>query len=169
MVFTVPNTYEPRATRYWEENGVKYRSMGNTYWFTNLDHKNRHERLILYKKYSPQEYPKYDNYNAINVDKVADIPCDYDGIMGVPITFLHKYNPDQFEIVGCTESEGRGLSNGVFDGQSIVTQPLVGGQNSTSESLSNLRVPGYGYYHRARIQGKEMYFRILIHNIRINE
>lgn len=128
MVFTVPNTYEPRATRYWEENGVKYRSMGNTYWFTNLDHKNRHERLILYKKYSPQEYPKYDNYNAINVDKVADIPCDYDGIMGVPITFLHKYNPDQFEIVGCTESEGRGLSNGVFNTQSVVTQPLVGGK-----------------------------------------
>ena len=103
---------------------VKFR---NCCWFTNLDITKRHVDLILYKKYNPEEYPKYDNYNAINVDKVADIPCDYDGVMGVPITFLDKYNPEQFEIVGCTESEGRGLSNGVFNGQSIVTQPLVGG------------------------------------------
>lgn len=68
-------------------------------WFTNLDHSKRHEELILYKKYSPEEYPKYDNYDAINVDKVAEIPYDYDGVMGVPITFLDKYNPKQFEIV----------------------------------------------------------------------
>ena len=68
-------------------------------WYTNLDIKKRHEELILYKKYNPEEYPKYDNYNAINVDKVADIPCDYNGVMGVPITFLDKYNPEQFEIV----------------------------------------------------------------------
>ena len=96
-------------------------------WFTNLDIDKRHEDLILYKTYNPEEYPKYDNYDAINVDKTSDIPCDYDGVMGVPITFLDKYSPDQFEIVGCTESEGRGLSNGVFNKQSAVTQPLVGG------------------------------------------
>lgn len=70
-----------------------------TIWFTNLDHKKRHEELILYKKYTPKEYPKYDNYDAINVDKVKDIPCDYDGMMGVPITFLDKYNKDRWEIV----------------------------------------------------------------------
>ena len=69
-------------------------------WFTNLDHRKRHEDLVLYKRYSPDEYPKYDNYDAINVDKVIDIPYDYDGVMGVPITFLDKYNPEQFEIVG---------------------------------------------------------------------
>lgn len=69
-------------------------------WFTNLDTQKRHEDLILYKKYTPEEYPKYDNYNAINVDKTSDIPCDYDGVMGVPITFLDKYCPEQFEIVG---------------------------------------------------------------------
>ncbi|MDX8415613.1 adenine-specific methyltransferase EcoRI family protein [Intestinicryptomonas porci] len=69
-------------------------------WFTNLDHRKRNENLILYKKYTPQEFPKYDNYEAINVDKVVDIPCDYDGVMGVPITFLDKYNPAQFEILG---------------------------------------------------------------------
>ena len=74
--------------------------MGNICWFTNLDHQKRHEELILYKKYTPEEYPKYDNYDAINVDKTADIPCDYDGVMGVPITFLDKYNPEQFEILG---------------------------------------------------------------------
>lgn len=68
-------------------------------WFTNLDIDKRHEELILYKHYTPEEYPKYDNYDAINVDKTSDIPCDYNGVMGVPITFLDKYNPEQFEIV----------------------------------------------------------------------
>lgn len=75
------------------------KKFGNKLWFTNLDHKKRHEKLILWKKYSPEEYPKYDNYDAINVDKVSDIPVDYDGILGVPITFLDKYNPEQFEIL----------------------------------------------------------------------
>lgn len=68
-------------------------------WFTNLEHKKRHEELILWKTYTPEEYPHYDNYNGVNVDKVANIPIDYDGAMGVPITFLDKYNPEQFEIV----------------------------------------------------------------------
>lgn len=68
-------------------------------WFTNLEIPKRHEDLILYKKYSSEEYPKFDNYDAINVDKTADIPEDYDGVMGVPITFLDKYNPEQFEII----------------------------------------------------------------------
>ena len=101
MEFKVPDYYEPRQTRYWEdENGQKWRSLGNICWFTNLDISRRHENLILYKNYSPEEYPKYDNYNAINVNKVAEIPLDYAGIMGVPITFLDKYNPEQFEIIG---------------------------------------------------------------------
>lgn len=69
-------------------------------WFTNLDHDKRHENLILYKKYTPKEYPKYDNYDAINVDKTKDIPMDYKGVIGVPITFLDKFNPNQFEITG---------------------------------------------------------------------
>ncbi len=69
-------------------------------WFTNIDHRKRHQDLILYKKYTPEEYPKYDNYDAIEVSKTKDIPCDYDGAMGVPITFLDKFNPKQFEILG---------------------------------------------------------------------
>ena len=76
---------------------VKFR---NCVWLTNLDHTKRHEDIPLFKKYTPQEYPTYINYNAIEVPKTADIPCDYDGLMGVPITFMDKYNPDQFEIVG---------------------------------------------------------------------
>lgn len=80
-----------------EETGlVKFR---NCAWYTNLDLPKRHEEIILYKKYTPEEYPKYDNYDAINVDKTADIPVDYEGIMGVPISFMDKYNPDQFEII----------------------------------------------------------------------
>ena len=101
MSFRVPDYYKPRATRYWEdENGKKWRSLGNICWFTNLDIKKRHDDLILTKKYNPENYLKYDDYNAINVNKVADIPNDYDEIMGVPITFLCSYNPEQFEIIG---------------------------------------------------------------------
>ena len=77
--------------------------MGNITWFTNLDVKKRHERLILYKKYTPEEYPKYDNYDAINVNRVTEIPSGYDGAMGVPITFLDKYNPEQFEILDAND------------------------------------------------------------------
>lgn len=105
MAFRVPDHYTPRKTRYWEDElGQKWRSMGNIGWYTNLDVSRRHEKLILYKKYTPEEYPKYNNYNIINVDKVADIPVDYEGIMGVPITFMHKHNPDQFEILGIANS-----------------------------------------------------------------
>ena len=81
---------------------VKFRNVG---WFTNLDHAKRHEELILYKRYSPEEYPTYDNYDAINVDKTAEIPMDWDGAMGVPITFLNKHNPEQFEVLGVTDRD----------------------------------------------------------------
>ena len=101
------------------------KKFGNIQWFTNLDISKRHEKLILYKKYTPADYPKYDNYDAINIDKVTDIPCDYDGIMGVPITFLDKYNPEQFEIIGATESEGKGFSQGLWISDSKIAQPMV--------------------------------------------
>lgn len=89
------------------EDGVRYQTIGNSAWFTNLDIAIRHEKLILWKKYTPDEYPKYDNYDAINVGKVSDIPVDYDGVMGVPITFLGKYNPDQFELIQLCASHGK--------------------------------------------------------------
>lgn len=99
--FQVPMDYDIKTeSRKKIENGIKYFSMGSIMWFTNLDTTKRHEEIVLYKKYSSDDYPKYDSYDAINVDKVADIPADYDGVTGVPITFLDKYNPDQFEIIG---------------------------------------------------------------------
>lgn len=104
MAFKVPLDSEPRETRFWiDETGQKWRSLGNICWYTNLDISKRHENLILYKTYNEEEYPKYDNYNAINVGKVDTIPFDYEGAMGVPITFLDKYNPDQFEILNCND------------------------------------------------------------------
>ena len=135
MSFQVPSYFTPRATRYWvDETGQKWRSMGNVCWFTNLDIQKRHDPLILYKKYTPEEYPKYDNYNAINVNKVADIPTDYDGVIGVPITFMDKYNPDQFELLGIM---------------------------NTGEVNEGIRYPNTPH-GRPIIKGKELYLRILI-------
>ena len=105
----------PEYSREWvdgvynpETGLVKFRNVG---WFTNLDYKKRHENITLYKHYTPEEYPRYVNYNAIEVSKTAEIPCDYDGEMGVPITFLDKYNPEQFEIIGSSWTLGNPMSN----------------------------------------------------------
>ena len=101
MAFRVPADTQPRNTRFWvDESGQKWRSLGNAMWLTNLDIPRRHQRLVLTQYYDPKEYPKYDNFDGINVRKVADIPMDYDGIMGVPITYLKYHNGSQFEIVG---------------------------------------------------------------------
>lgn len=93
----------------WEGNTERIINVPSI-WFTNLDHKKRHEELILYKNYTPEEYPKYANYNVIEVSKTAEIPMNYNGVMGVPITFMDKYNPKQFEIIGMAEDNGKGLS-----------------------------------------------------------
>ncbi len=108
----------------------------NACWFTNLSHKKRNEELILYREYSkaPADYPKYDNYDAIEVGKVKDIPCDYDGYMGVPITFLDKYNPKQFKIVGIMNTGE--VNNGIRYENTPHGRPLI--------------------------QGREVYFRIII-------
>lgn len=82
------------------EKGETLLNIAGVCWFTNLDIKKRHEPLLLIKKYDPEIYPHYDNYDAIEVSSVSDIPYDYPGEMGVPITFMDKYNPDQFEIIG---------------------------------------------------------------------
>ena len=104
VAFRVPDYYEMRAVRSWrDEQGNNWRSLGNACWFTNLDIAKRHEELILYKMYDQAQYPTYDNYDAIEVSRYANIPSDYEGAMGVPLTFLGKYNPDQFEILGITD------------------------------------------------------------------
>lgn len=98
--FNVPDDYPLNAAGCGiDQDGKRFIKVKGVRWFTNLDHKKRHEKLDLVCKYSPEEYPHYDNYDAIEVSKTANIPCDYEGIMGVPITFLDKYNPEQFEIV----------------------------------------------------------------------
>ena len=111
------------------DNTIK--KFGNIGWFTNLEHHKRHEKLILYNNYTPEKYPKYDNYDAINVDKVCEIPMDYGGVMGVPITFLDKYNPEQFEIVGhehdLNGDGGEGILHGQFEvnGKGVYKRILI--------------------------------------------
>ncbi len=98
--FNVPDDYPLNAAGCGvDTNGRKFIRVKGVRWYTNLDHNKRHEEMDLVRLYSPEDYPKYDNYDAINVDKTQDIPCDYPGAMGVPITFLDKYNPEQFEII----------------------------------------------------------------------
>lgn len=119
MKFKVPDYYEPRNTRYWEdENGQKWRSFGTICWFTNLDILKRHEELILSSKYTSKKYPKYYNYNAINVDKIKDIPVNYKDEMGVPITFMDKYNPNQFEIIGLF-ADKREINDALIQGKPV--------------------------------------------------
>jgi hypothetical protein len=112
--FIVPKHYPLHGTEARiDENGNRIISTNTTCWFTNIDTKKRHEDLILYKMYNSLEFPKYDNYDAIEVSRTADIPVDYKGVMGVPVTFLDKYNPEQFEIIG----SNRGIDqdpNGVY-------------------------------------------------------
>jgi len=111
LLFDVPEDVAQRLVSSRKEgsgykiiNGV-VKGRAQAIWFTNLDISKRHEELILYKTYSPEEYPVYDNYDAIEVGKTKDIPADYDGAMGVPITFLDKYNPSQFQILGITDRD----------------------------------------------------------------
>lgn len=130
MKFQVPDEYEAKSV-YVDDNGRKFQKLGNLTWYTNLEFPKRFEEQILYRTYDENEddYPKYDNYNAINVDKVKDIPMDYKGVMGVPITFMNNHNPKQFEVLGATESEGKGFSNGLFlCDEDHPTQPVVKGK-----------------------------------------
>ena len=147
--FRVPDNYplEASGCRI-DENGIKYIRVKGVRWYTNIDYSQRHENLILYKKYNKEEYPKYDNYDAINVDKTTDIPCDYYETMGVPITFFDKYSPDQFEII-C----------------------LAAGNTRASETETILKSVGYKQHKEDRggcgvINGKRCYARILIRRIK---
>lgn len=99
--FYVPDDYPLNASGCgMDEDGRRFIRVKGVRWYTNLDIRQRHEEMILVKHYNPEEYPRYENFDAINVDKTSNIPCDFDGVMGVPITFMDKYSPDQFEIIG---------------------------------------------------------------------
>ena len=119
--FAIPDGVEGKNVV--EVDGVRFQLFGNTLWFTNLDHRKRHEDLDLIRYYEGNEeaYPRYDNYDAIEVSRTKDIPADYEGVMGVPITFLDKHNPEQFEIVGQSrmvaeviEVDGKRISDLVY-------------------------------------------------------
>ena len=136
-------------------------------WFTNLDHNKRHQLLDLVCRYSPEEYPHYDNYDAIEVNKTTDIPYDYSGVMGVPITFLDKYNPDQFEILGITKT-WFGIATKIYPWQKQIDR--LGKVSRVSKlndgaTLKLEKVPeGETYYE---VDGKyyiQVYARILIRN-----
>lgn len=106
--FYVPDDYPLNAAGCGvDEDGRRFIRVKGVRWYTNLDLKQRHEEMILVKNYTPESYPTYDNYEAIDVSKASDIPCDYLGIMGVPITFMDKYNPNQFDIIGCADYTGK--------------------------------------------------------------
>ena len=104
-------------------------------WFTNLDIQKRHEDLILYETYSPEKYPEYDNYRAIEVGKTAEIPFDYEGVMGVPITFMDKYNPDQFELIWTTDRGGDGVLDYLKKPHDRYDAPVVNGQGKYKRIL----------------------------------
>ena len=127
--FQVPDEYDIETeSRKKIENGIKYFSMGSIMWFTNMDNPKRHDTIPLFKRYTPENYPNYDNYDAIEVGKVADIPCDYSGAMGVPITFLDKFNPEQFEILGIDRYiEGNSTPNKRFtiEGKEIYARVVI--------------------------------------------
>jgi len=153
--FQIQDDYEFKTeSRKKVENGSKFFSRGDIVWFTNLDHGRRHQELPLMTmadnlKFSKKmrgkaAYDRYDNYDAIEVGTYKEIPSDYDGVMGVPITFLDKHNPTQFEILGATESEGKGFSEGLWDETSKVSQPLVGKKRVYKRIFIRHRKPAKG-------------------------
>jgi hypothetical protein len=138
--FQVPDYYEEKKTDFKIENGIKYRRMGNICWFTNLEISRTHEILETGKRYSSDRYVQYENYNAINIDATSEIPMDYEGVMGVPLGFFTKYNPQQFRVLGQTDS------------------------SDVCEEVENLRIPGT-FRGRGLIDGKQKAPRILIQKI----
>ena len=139
MYFYVPQGFKYADTYKFEReiDGKAVNRVPGVCWYTNIEHGRRHEPLNLMTmadnfRYSKHKeirgktaYDRYDNYDAIEVPFTDAIPSDYDGVMGVPISFLDKYCPEQFEILGATESEGKGFSNGLWVSESKVAQPLV--------------------------------------------
>lgn len=110
MWFRIADDAPVKSGQKSDDGGHRFQTIGNSAWFTNLDHSKRHEEITLFKAYDPAVYPSYANFDGIEVSKVVDIPLDYPGVMGVPITFLGKYNPDQFEILGTSLILARPMS-----------------------------------------------------------
>lgn len=167
MWFRVTDDFPVKTGQKTDENGVRYQTVGNSAWFTNLDFPKRHEDVVLYKTYTTADYPTYDNYDGIEVSQAVEIPKDYDGVMGVPITFLGKYNPDQFEIVGIAKAP-LGKPSRIYPKQ---TQVSANGTRSQVTKLNDgpaIKVPsppkGETYYEVDGEYFVQKYARILIRN-----
>ena len=131
--FGIPRDMETRTPSLRiDDEGNKFIRVKGVRWFTNLEFKTRKTNLVLYKKYTPEEYPKYDNYDAIDVGKTKEIPIDYEGPMGVPITFMDKYNPDQFEILG-------NLGSYAPDGYSLASKIFIDGKKKFKRILIKIK------------------------------
>ena len=160
MLFDVPPDYAEELRRTKRE-GSAYRlvdgqvkgRLGNAAWFTNLDHKNRHEEMILYRRYTPDDYPTYDNYDAIEVSKIKDIPVDYPGVMGVPVTILNRYNPDQFELLGVAYLWDDGFRSHTFYDDYVEVKP-----NGTRTGMSGKKANGLAVM-RGKAAGKNSLVR----------
>lgn len=159
--------YTPYApySQWIEQEGEGVVRVAGVQWFTNMDLPKRHENLILVEKYSAERYPSYDNYDAIEVSRTSDIPEDWTGVMGVPITFLNKYNPDQFEIVGITQSWMTGASK-IYPRQTQVskdgTRSEVTKLNDGPAIMVSAPPQGETYYKVGEEFFIKMYARILI-------
>lgn len=140
--FRVPDDYPLRSsTGRIDGDGVKYLKVPGINWYTNLPVRKREEPLELWRKYTPEEYPKYDNYDAINVNSVADIPVDYAGVMGVPITYLNVHCPAQFEILGCTDRGGDGRIDDLKLPSISHASPVIGSRQLYTRILIRHRNP----------------------------
>lgn len=128
-LFRIPDDAEGKSVKIID--GIRYQQFGNICWFTNVDIEKRHEEMILFKQYNPQDNPKYDNFDAIECCPASNIPMDYDGLMGVPITFIDKYNPNQFEIVG--------ILNHGCDSEYDLAKPILNGKEKFSRILIRRR------------------------------
>lgn len=147
-LFYVPSTNKERKNITIDEDGNYVASFGNICWYTNLDLKRRHEDLILVEKYNSDKYIKFENYDAIIVNKIAEIPCDYSDIMGVPITFMEKYNPDQFEILGRTgDIEWATTKCNFFTPPTQKQQEIFKAQNNTWRVQNGFYVTNDGVAH----------------------
>lgn len=158
-LFYVPTLLEKRKNIKKDENGDLVASFGNICWYTNLDIKRRHEELIMIKKYRPEKYIKFENFNAIIVNKISDIPYDYEGVMGVPITFMNKYNPDQFEILGRTGDIDYAMNKCNF-----FTPPSSKEQEKFKKQNKTWRVQN-GFYVKEDGIAHTVYDRLFIKNL----
>lgn len=158
--FAVPSAGDYADGVYDETTGlVKFR---NVSWFTNLDISKRHEDLVLFKTYSPNDYPTYDNYDAIEVAKVEDIPRDYDGVMGVPLTFLDKHNPDQFEILGLSGNADYPATKKYGKKERVVDGVRVKSNTGTLRAVIRADKFGPGTYFDVGYPVKGVYRRLFI-------